>query len=484
MHKLALASGAFALALVTAPCAHAATDADLAEIREQIQQLKTSYEARIQALEQRLKDAEARSAGAAAPPAGPPGAAPSGGAPVVAQPAETPVPPIAAAAPPPAGGPASSGISAFNPAISAVLQGVYANLSQDPNQYAIAGFVPSGDIAPAKRGFSIAESELGLSANVDDKVYGNLIFSLSPENTVEVEEAYGVFTAIPDGFTPKFGRFLSSIGYLNDQHQHVWDFYDAPLPYQAFLGGQFRSDGLQLKWIAPTDTFIELGAEIGDGNSFPGAERNRNGIGDAALYAHAGGDFDASNNWRAGVSWLGVRPRDRDYVMTDRAGNAAELGFSGRSDLVIADVVWKYAPNGNPLDTNFKLQGEYFWRRESGDLSYDANGTLGLTQTSSYSSRQSGWYVEGVYQFMPYWRVGARYDRLDPGRVDYGTNAAYLAGSAFDPQRYSVMIDYTPSEFSRFRVQWQQSKVRPDLTDNQIFVQYILTLGAHGAHKY
>ncbi|HVN35187.1 MAG TPA: hypothetical protein VMU96_08025, partial [Casimicrobiaceae bacterium] len=133
---------------------------------------------------------------------------------------------------------------------------------------------------------------------------------------------------------------------------------------------------------------------------------------------------------------------------------------------------------------NFKLQGEYFWRRESGDLSYDANGTLGLTQTSSYSSRQSGWYVEGVYQFMPYWRVGARYDGLDPGRVDYGTNAAYLAGSAFDPQRYSVMIDYTPSEFSRFRVQWQQSKVRPDLTDNQIFVQYILTLGAHGAHKY
>jgi hypothetical protein len=29
-----------------------------------------------------------------------------------------------------------------------VLQGVYANLSQDPNQYAIHGFVPSGDIAP------------------------------------------------------------------------------------------------------------------------------------------------------------------------------------------------------------------------------------------------------------------------------------------------------------------------------------------------
>ena len=468
MHKFVLAPGAIALALAMAPGARAATDADLAEIREQIRQLKESYEARIQALEQRLKEAESK--GANAPP---PGAE------------ATPSPPVVAA--PPAAGPPSAsagGLSAFNPAISAVLQGVYANLSQDPNQYAIHGFVPSGDIAPAKRGFSIAESELGLSANVDDKVYGNLIFSLSPQNTVEVEEAYGVFTAIPDGFAPKFGRFLSSIGYLNDQHQHVWDFYDAPLPYQAFLGGQFRSDGLQLKWVAPTDTFIELGAEVGDGNSFPGAERNRNGIGDAAFYMHAGGDVDASNSWRAGVSWLGVRPRGRTYVATDIAGNAAQLDFSGRSDLAIADFVWKWAPNGNAMDTNFKLQGEYFWRRESGDLTYDSDGALGLTNTSAYSSRQSGWYVDGVYQFMPYWRVGARYDRLSTGTVNYGANGVYLAQDSFNPQRYSVMLDYTPSEFSRFRVQWQQSKIRPDLTDNQLFVQYILTLGAHGAHKF
>jgi hypothetical protein len=470
--------GAFALVLLAMPAAHAATDADLAEIRDQIRQLKETYEARIQALEQRLKDAETKAAPASpataarAEPASTAAAAP---APELAVPASS----VAAAPSAPA-----SGLSAFNPAISAVLQGVYANLSQDPKQYAIAGFVPSGDIAPAKRGFSIAESELGLSANVDDKVYGNLIFSLSPDNTVEVEEAYGVLTAIPDGFTPKFGRFLSGIGYLNDQHQHVWDFYDAPLPYQAFLGGQFKNDGLQLKWIAPTDTFVEFGAELGDGSNFPGAERNSNGIGDAAFYVHAGGDVDASNSWRAGVSWLGLRPRGREYATTDIFGNTAQASFSGKSQLAIADFVWKWAPNGNPLNTNFKLQGEYFWRRENGDLTYDADGALGLTQTSNYESRQSGWYLEGVYQFMPYWRVGARYDRVDPGHVDYGANAAYLANSSYDSQRYSVMVDYTPSEFSRFRLQWQQSKLRPDVTDNQIFVQYILTLGAHGAHRY
>ena len=53
MHRFVLAPCAFALALVVCPPAQAATDADLAEIRDQIRQLKESYEARIQALEQR-----------------------------------------------------------------------------------------------------------------------------------------------------------------------------------------------------------------------------------------------------------------------------------------------------------------------------------------------------------------------------------------------------------------------------------------------
>jgi hypothetical protein len=338
-------AGAFALAGLLPCSAHAATDADLAEIRAQIQQLKESYEARIKALEERLKAAEAKAA--SAPPTEP-----------AASVATAP-----AASPPPSA-PASVSASAFNPAISAVLQGAYASLSQDPDKYAITGFVPSGDIAPAKRGFSIAESELTLSANVDDKIYGNLTFSLAPDNSVEVEEAYGMFTSLPYGLVPKFGRFLSSIGYLNDQHQHVWDFYDAPLPYQAFLGGQFKSDGLQLKWVAPTDIYLEFGGEIGDGSNFPGTDRNKNGIGSGAVYVHAGGELGPSNEWRAGLSYLALHPDGRQYTQTDLSGNPVLLSFSGRSQLTIADFVWKWAPNGNAQNTSFKLQGEYFWRRE------------------------------------------------------------------------------------------------------------------------
>ncbi len=61
MHNRMLLAGALALAL-SAPHARAASDADLDEIRAQIRDLKANYEVRIKALEDRLKDAEAKPA--------------------------------------------------------------------------------------------------------------------------------------------------------------------------------------------------------------------------------------------------------------------------------------------------------------------------------------------------------------------------------------------------------------------------------------
>ncbi len=46
------------------------------------------------------------------------------------------------------------------------------------------------------------------------------------------------------------------------------------------------------------------------------------------------------------------------------------------------------------------------------------------------------------------------------------------------------MIDWSPSEFSRVRLQFAQAKTAPGVTDNEVFLQYILSIGAHGAHKF
>jgi hypothetical protein len=87
---------------------------------------------------------------------------------------------------------------------------------------------------------------------------------------------------------------------------------------------------------------------------------------------------------------------------------------------------------------------------------------------------------------MPQWRSGLRYDRLDPGTAEVGAlNAGnVIADHAFNPSRVSVMVDYSPSEFSRLRLQLARDNSRQALADNQLFVQYIMSLGAHGAHSY
>jgi hypothetical protein len=449
------------VAVVLACCvpfaARADTRDEIAQIRTQIEQMKRDYESRIEALETRLTAAEAD----------------AGKAEQKAEQAQSAAKSVAQ----------QSRANAFNPAISAILQGRYANLSQDPNSYRIGGFIPSGgEVDPGKRGLSLAESELVFSATADPYFAGTLIASLAPDGGVDVENAYLQTIGLSNGWTLKAGRFFSKIGYQNEQHNHAWDFIDAPLPYRAFLAGQLGDDGVQAKWVAPTELLVEVGAEAGRGLSFPGSDRNENGASLGTLFGHVGGDLGVSNSWRAGLSYLETSPDNRSYE--DGVTNA----FTGRSKLWIADAVWKWAPNGNPYSRNFKLQGEYFQRKEDGTLTYD---TAGVALPGSYSSRQSGWYGQAVYQFMPRWRVGLRYDRLSSGSVTIGqvesgalTAADFPILQPYTPSLQTAMVDWSPSEFSRIRLQLARDKSRPDATDDQIFLQYILSLGTHGAHTW
>lgn len=460
MLRSTLRAGGVASLLLASP-AMAASDADLAKIQAEIQSMKQNYEARIQALEARLQQAENTAK-----------AAQSAAAKADEKATQVATAPQAVA---------PSGSNSFNPDVSLILSGVYTNLSQDPANYRITGFIPGGEIGPGKRGFSLSESELGVYANIDPDFYGGMALALAPDNTVSVEEAFIQTVGLSRGLTLKAGRFFSNIGYLNSQHAHTWDFVDNPLAYQAFLGNQMSDDGVQLKWLAPTDTFVELGTEIGRGKNFPGSDHDKNGIGAATLFGHVGGDIGVSHSWRAGLSYLHTAPSGRKYDETDLSGASVKNAFTGKSNLWLADFVWKWAPNGNVANTNFKLQGEYFRRRESGTLTYDTESTA---STDTYRSAQSGWYLQSVYQFMPRWRVGVRHDRLDTGSVDYGLNNASLARPDYAPSKNSLMFDYSPSEFSRVRFQLARDQSRQGLTDDQFFVQYQMSLGAHGAHSF
>ena len=115
-----------------------------------------------------------------------------------------------------------------------------------------------------------------------------------------------------------------------------------------------------------------------------------------------------------------------------------------------------------------------------------------MTFIDYFRADQSGWYLQGVWQFYPRWRVGYRYDTLRYGTVNNGIVNNTLGPTAADfpllanhsPTRNTVMLDWSPTEFSRIRLQLASDKSRLGVTDNQVFVQYLYSLGAHGAHKF
>src|SRR3546814_12426688 len=108
-------------------------------------------------------------------------------------------------------------------------------------------------------------------------------------------------------------------------------------------------------------------------------------------------------------------------------------------------------------------------RSENGTVVYDPDGAA---DASRYDGKQFGWYVQGIYQFVQRWRVGLRYDRLNANNsvanAVAGTSLQTLADDGDHPQRVSAMLDFSNSEFSRIRLQYNRDESRPDhQADNQ-----------------
>ncbi len=455
-NRLAIAAG---VAFVLTTPLQAAQQDDVAALQAEFEQkfkaLQADYEARIKALENHVQTAQIKADNAQQNAA-------------------------ASASPPPV----SAG--AFNPEVSLILQGAY--IDRAGGERPITGFMPVEQHARVERGFTLDATELVFAANVDPYSRGLLILAVADEE-VEVEEAWFQSLHLGHGLTVKGGRFRSGIGYQNEKHPHAWDFADNSLMYSTLFGEGLKHDGLQMRWLAPTALFLEVGAEVAKGQFFPGADggADRNGAGTWATFAHVGGDVGIEHSWRAGLSYLRARPRQREAFLDDVNDFEALTNFSGASKTWLGDFVWKWSPNGNPSARNFTFAAEYFHRDEGGDLLCEDNTGDGGACTGlldRYASAQSGGYAQAVYQFLPRWRTGVRYDRLHSGSVDFGANQAFLHDAHFDPSRWSLMTDYSPSEFSRFRLQLARDKSFQGDPDSQIILQYILSIGAHGAHRF
>ena len=473
-----------------------------AELAEQIQALKREYEARIGALEAQISAMESRAK-------------------------ESDREPATAA---PAARPASD--NAFNPAIGVVLNGLVSGHSAD--EFEIHGFPTGHESEPAADGLSLGHSEIAMSGNVDDKFLGNLTLGLGVHpgepTEVEIEEAY-IQTlpgaGLPEGMRIKAGRSLWTLGYLNEQHAHGDDFADRPLPYRAFLDNAYNDDGAEVSMVLPMDLYTEVGAGLfrGDDTPFAGSS---DGLGAWSAFARLGGDSGPNSAWRIGGYLLDGKVRDRrgghahddeeagghghddddddhaheadehdadedehadenehadedehaDEHAEDEHGHAELFSagmFNGDSQLLAVDFRSTWAPTGNARERELTLQGEYFWRKETGtyELAPEEDEEHGLSEVFDTTTR--GWYLQGVFKFLPRWRIGARYSRL------YAPSEMELDR---DPTAIATMLDWTNSEFGRIRLQYNRESFAEDGHEDQILLQYIMSLGAHPAHTF
>jgi len=371
--------------------------------------------------------------------------------------------------------PAAAKVSGFfggsfltNPNISLLLN-TFAYTSNLKNEEletrGIPGFTTQG--LEQRKGFNISEAELLVFAPVDP--YFNLYVNLPvKEDGTELEEAYAVTTALPEGFQMKGGKFKSNFSRLDAQHPHAWDFSDIALPYRAFLGpeGLGGEKGVQVTWLPELPIYTQFGAEVLQGENDLLFGR------DASSGPHAFSFFVKSSFDTADDSTIYFGPSV--LFGKSKSGNIVDgAEFSGDSALYGMEAVWKWKPS---KQQGLILQGEYLFLDQDGDLNDTAT-------VDSLRRRQDGFYAQGVYQ-SGRWRLAARYDVLELF-ADTFERAGVQQDLGKAPWRATGAIEFNPSEFSRIRLQYTHDlSGRDGRENNEWWLQFIFGIGAHAAHTF
>ncbi len=392
-------------------------------------------------------------------------------------------------------------LKAFNPDISAIVDMFYYDENSDEGMAHVVGEIAGfghahgesddghdhGHSHGPEKGFNLRHLELQFSAAVDPYFKATAIAAIDLDGA-EMEVAEIETTGLPLGLKVKGGKFYSDFGYLNAQHAHEWDFSDQPLIYQLTLGSHGLNDkGLQVSWLAPTPFFLMAGAEV-----FQGENEN-------SFAYHGEGELPEDDGPRVGVGWLKVGPNlpgnhglqlglfaatGTHQEEHDGDGDGEEDHWlDGDTSFWGADLVYKYNAPHAYGQGDVTVQAEYFSRKK--DLDLVAHDLAPEFVGNRRVDEQDGYYVQATYGFAPRFRAGLRWEQVGL------TNESELPSGTredFDrSDRISAMIDFTPSHFSRIRLQANHGSYATEEGDEdvtEVYVQWMVSLGAHGAHKF
>lgn len=511
-----------AAALLGPSVAFPASDAELAELRALVDQMKVQYERRIQALETRLAVAEreAQASAVGADQATQVRAAES--RPMTAPPAD----PSAASPSRPSKLDASSWGTAFNPRIAVNLDGNYYHDTLEGRGSALVGhaFQPSGGAAhahdgdhehddddhghahgTAENGFNFSEAEIAFSGTVDPYFDASLYLSIDGDGNVELEEAYAQTRGLPAGLRLKAGKFLSDFGYINKQHPHVWDFTDQNLPYLNLLGHHGLQDtGVQLTWLPKLPLYTLLGVEALQGNQeifgarLGETEQDALDLGRTddgprlwTAFAKVAPDLGTRHALQLGLSYAHNRQHqevdehthahDHDGHELEHAIEVHRNGLAGDADLWGIDLVYKYDGGGAQGHRDVRFQAEYL--RSIKDLTITSSAHPEVVGSRRIFTTD-GLYAQALYGIAPRWTAGVRYDVL--GLTNEVSGGRHDDFGASDRWTFGLTWDLT--EFSRLRAQYAYNNIleSADVRErfDAFYLQLLVSLGSHGAHAF
>jgi hypothetical protein len=344
--------------------------------------------------------------------------------------------------------------------------------------------------ANAHRGMNFNYGELSLYSVVDPYFDLFAVIDLSPKSA-GLEEAYFSTRKLPYGFMIKTGKFLASFGRINEQHEHFWDFANRPLIASALLGEDGLNEiGAQATWVAPTSFFLVAGAEVmnGENEQSFGTTGFTNQSGSISVEPIQGpnlyiGFLRASVDIGDASILFGIS-NAAGTTRTDQGFSASGAAIDAHTDIIGADATAKYTLDAIRF---ISFQGEYMHRTMSG-TDY-AHTDLNTSTSRNLEKRHSGFYSQVAAKIDQLWELGVRVDLLMQNDVSLSGAEMHLPSNL---PRYSAMIEYYPTEFSRFRLQVDRDESRFVPTSagwsrrpyTQVLFQANLTIGAHGAHAF
>jgi len=529
-----LTAGCAVTAILALPMtAYPSTESDIAELKAMFVEMKSDYERRIADLENRLAAAEKRavqaekkSETATERSVAAKRQADKATQQVVALDQKVEAAPAPVSSEPTPKTSAVTSASAFNPQMSVILDGNYYHDGLGGEGAALVGeaFQPEmghgheheeeghddhgHEHGGMSNGFNFREAEFWFSATVDPYFDANAMVVVDGDGNVDLEEAWFQTRNLPHGLKVKGGKFLSDFGYINNQHPHQWDFADQNLAYLNLLGDHgLQETGLQLTWLPETPVYTLFGVEVGQGDqerfgvTLDDEEQDEFGLDSTddgprlwTAFAKVAPDIGDNHALQFGVSYArnsqhqglygfeheeddGDHDHDHDHEHEEEHG---ESGYEGSAGIWGLDLVYKFDGEGDYGHRDFKLQAEYL--RATKDTTVRSGEEDLVGRSLDFTS--DGLYVQGVYGIFPKLRAGLRYDVF--GLTNKVSGAANESFGSSD--RWTANLTWDLTEYSRLRAQYARSDilVAPDERErfDAFYLQFIMSLGAHGAHKF